>query len=988
MGMKNRDSRGFTLIAALLLTVLLSALAVGLLYTVSSEARMGGNDLEDNLAYYGAEAGIEDLTYQLSNLYSTTQNPTTASITALTNSSNYPTAISGSNISNMQYAESISWPTTNPDGTACPAPPCASWDIVGAGSNQGMVAQMIPYTLNVTATRQAGAGEVATNSAISPTGASVNLTRTVEVALLPAFEFGVFCDGDCDYFAGPNFNFGGRVHTNGNLYVASGAKLTFTDKIAVVGEIVLDRLENGHLTSSGYTGTVYAPNAGGGCPAAPGTGPATNCPLLATGSWQGGIPTSPPSPPNPVGTGSPVSGWNNGFNNYVIDGTSGATKLQLPFVQSPGNVGSIDIIRRPTPGDSPLLAASRLYGMAQIRILLADTIGDLHPERSLTQLDANDVHIYTGTASVPLTAGPSGSMYFGVATAGQGNFLTTGPPTNCSASYATSWTLFGQVTNAATACQGVWLRVEYADTANPPVWHGVTQEWLGYGFGRAYNVPPTAPYLATGSQPCPVYTSASYPPSYPGSANSLGQCYNPISPAILILQQLQQSKTVTPSSNVVGASSATNWIPINFYDAREGEPRDTRQSGATLNACSLSGVMNAVELDVGNLWLWLQHSGVYSTGHGNLVSKSGTGGGGYILYFSDRRGMVAQPVSHRLTTFYNNLSGTSNLEDTVNSSSSIGVPDAVKEGATYYAYSPEDVDGNTYMDNSGEQFLGAGFGLSGAAEQQPYYIVTQTNGIPCTGSAGSAEYNMVTGPRHALRLVDGGMDASGNSYLPHAPAGTTGSGFTVASEEPVYVWGDYNSGSADPFWPSGANPTTPHSASAIIADAVTLLSNPPSGQTAPTTNTGWTDLESFSLPNCAVSGASPDCPSGSGPTTYRPGNTSYYRVAIAAGKSIPFPQPAWGGQDFGTDGGMHNFLRYLENRGANGATVNYVGSIISMYYSQYATGNFKCCSSVYSAPVRNYFFDTQFLNPQNLPPGTPMFQDVVSLSYHQSFTPQ
>jgi hypothetical protein len=85
---------------------------------------------------------------------------------------------------------------------------------------------------------------------------------------------------------------------------------------------------------------------------------------------------------------------------------------------------------------------------------------------------------------------------------------------------------------------------------------------------------------------------------------------------------------------------------------------------------------------------------------------------------------------------------------------------------------------------------------------------------------------------------------------------------------------------------------------------------------------------------------------------------------------------------------MHNFLRYLEDRGNNGAVVNYLGSQISMYYSQYATGTFKCCTVVYAPPLRNYFFDSQFLNPSNLPPGTPMFQDIVSLSYHQSFTPQ
>jgi hypothetical protein len=239
---------------------------------------------------------------------------------------------------------------------------------------------------------------------------------------------------------------------------------------------------------------------------------------------------------------------------------------------------------------------------------------------------------------------------------------------------------------------------------------------------------------------------------------------------------------------------------------------------------------------------------------------------------------------------------------------------------------------------------------------------------------------MVTGPRHVLRLVDSGMNAAGTSYLPHpiAPA-TSGNGFTIASEEPVYVWGDYNTSSADPFWPSGGTPTTPHSAAAIIADAVTLLSNPPSAAAVPVTNpiSGWTDLESFQNPASIVG---------------RPGNTSYYRMAIAAGKNVPFPEPGWasalGWKDFGTDGGMHNFLRYLENRGANGATVNYTGSLISMYYSQYDTGVFKCCNAVYGAPNRNYFFDTQFLNPANLPPGTPMFQDVVSLGFHQNFTPQ
>ncbi len=49
------------------------------------------------------------------------------------------------------------------------------------------------------------------------TGKEVTLRRTTQTVGIPMFQFGVFCDMDCSFFAGPNFNFGGRMHTNGNL---------------------------------------------------------------------------------------------------------------------------------------------------------------------------------------------------------------------------------------------------------------------------------------------------------------------------------------------------------------------------------------------------------------------------------------------------------------------------------------------------------------------------------------------------------------------------------------------------------------------------------------------------------------------------------------------------------------------------------------------------------------------------------------------------
>jgi len=108
-------------------------------------------------------------------------------------------------------------------------------------------------------------------------------------------------------------------------------------------------------------------------------------------------------------------------------------------------------------------------------------------------------------------------------------------------------------------------------------------------------------------------------------------------------------------------------------------------------------------------------------------------------------------------------------------------------------------------------------------------------------------------------------------------------------------------------------------------------------------------------------------------------------VAIAAGKSLNFTNPT-GSPDgyFGTDGGLHNFLRFEESWTGN--TLHYKGSLVSLYFSTYATGTFKCCNIVYNPPVRDYIFDPLFATPAGLPPGTPMFRDVDNLTYRQSYT--
>ncbi|MCZ6752009.1 MAG: hypothetical protein O7E51_09305, partial [Acidobacteria bacterium] len=208
--------------------------------------------------------------------------------------------------------------------------------------------------------------------------------------------------------------------------------------------------------------------------------------------------------------------------------------------------------------------------------------------------------------------------------------------------------------------------------------------------------------------------------------------------------------------------------------------------------------------------------------------------------------------------------------------------------------------------------------------------------------------NRVSGARHGLKLVNGSL---GNVPTRNDNTG----GFTIASENIVYVHGNYNA--------NNVGYGDPHSSAAIIADAVSFLSN------------NWRDVNSF------------DDATYVGVATSRIAVNSWYRVAVSAGKNISWPHPAWAGgaQDWGLDGGTHNFLRYLERW--SGQSFNYRGSLVSLYYSEYAVGIYKCCSTVYTPPTRNYNFDTDFLDPSTLPPGTPRFRDVVNLGFRQIFSP-
>jgi len=1054
------SSQGFTLIASLLLLLLMSGFALGLLMMVNTEQRVGGYDLNNNYAYHAAEGAMEKMTSDLAATFKNIQAPTAAQICSL--SSNYPTWDP-----TVTYPAYNVTPVSTPSTSSMSCPPLTTvWGPIQSGPDAGLYAQIIPVSMNVTAQRI--------------TGETVSMTRTAEVALIPVFQFGVFSDSDLFFGRSPDLGFAGRVHTNGDLYlgVADGSNLVFGDKLSAYGNVIRQQMDNG-VTASGNDdgGTVMIPTQASGCATqmtnVPNANPSSTCVDISTtslGNTLGSVTGGHGSSQN---TTSWMSVSTGALHSYLIDGngpcgsssnctnSTGATNLSLPFVN--GTTSAVQIIRVPPPGELPTttLGQSREANMAQIRILLADNQAQLHlsdwngdssqdyqlvsqlptalqtlnqgaasggtqPQAGLT-VPTGGTHTYyfaesycAGTVAAasiqasrvcqttnggdgkqvvppiygPVSNGPGGAAMTPTAFPAVGSFTTKNNDSTGAFTNGLEWPLING-----------WLLVE-VKWSSDGLWHGVTREWLGLGFARGLQVPtsPGNPYHAPTSNAQGVFGS-----------NSIQDHAN----AILYFQQTADrtgdntlsgpgAGTDEPvTANPYGNGSQYNYYPINLYDSREGENNDVSSTFAQTTGTP-NGIINTVELDVGNLKNWLRCANGVTPCTGTNVDYVTQNG--YVLYFSDRRGM--QFATALQGANYQQQWGEYGYEDTVNYANRGNgfAPDGVLDPVNYNGVSAEDVNGNQLLDRYGVKYVGDAYGptttadTDTAANPSPYAIGHRLN----TFTMGRA--NRVTGARHALKLVDGSL---GN--VPTMPPGnaanncsqssanpTACGGFTVASENPVYIQGNYNSncpasttnGSCTPnnttydtAWSGGAEPS--HSAASIIADAVTMLSN--NWQDVGCTPTGGSCTTALNQTSGSL--LNPINPGGQGVPAQTPNRiavTTYYRVAIAAGKNIAFNNTTQNPEfAYGMDGGVHNFLRFIEDWGGPAAQNTlqglwYKGSIVSLYWSYYATGPFKCCNLVYNPPSRQYTFDSLFSQPQNLPPGTPMFRNVDNLTYRQN----
>lgn len=153
---------------------------------------------------------------------------------------------------------------------------------------------------------------------------------------------------------------------------------------------------------------------------------------------------------------------------------------------------------------------------------------------------------------------------------------------------------------------------------------------------------------------------------------------------------------------------------------------------------------------------------------------------------------------------------------------------------------------------------------------------------------------------------------------------------TVVSENPMYVKGSYN--------------TVSKKAAGLISDAFNILSG------------SWVDAN------------------GAAAITSRVASNTTVQAAVITGNTDTNV-----GQ---YNGGFENYSRLLEDW--SGKTLTYKGSVIILYNSEKAIGDWVYGAPYYTAPTRNWSFDTDFSNPNYSIPGFPSVYNVVKKNWSLS----
>lgn len=956
--------RGAALAVAVIILAVLAVIAMTALAFSSTEARIASSDLQRTQTFYAASTGLEKMTNDFSNLFLRKMNPTDSDLTDIANA--HPTEMRNEGFSFAQTLVLDQAKLTQLQAVqSLPANVYPRVNI-SEGPYAGLYANLIPYKMTSTATMQ--------NSSVQ-----VKLEREFNNYLVPLFQFGIYSNGDLEFHPGPLMTFNGRIHANGNIYAISSTK--FLNRVTAGGEFVRDAMRVGGTNAQGGNTnvsfsvnglTVLSTLGNGSVKAGNDTVGGPNL----VGSVQGGrgyFPDSPTGIANPnwetTSVKPPFLGLPNQFGGQLLTQTTGATKIKLPL-QLEGS-STAELIKRTLPTDSDILKSSRYHNKAQIRILIDDynagsgsanaagipdgkgvqlsdftpsvlgggnalkqvsdggtlngSVGQKNPDGTTTVSS----RVVRGVKSVPETVGGD---YIPPGSGMQGKILIEIVKPDGTTVDVTQTILSMGVT------EGEPNGVVYLQR---PLWAGFVQgsrDRLGNGFDLA-NL--TRNYLS-------IADGEIADPTNNLQANRGYINFTPLT---------ADEDNGTPTREATPTGDYNRIVPINIYNVREGWYR----SQLDKNGIYERGITSVVELNMRNLSRWVD--GVYDANllqGTNAVSANIAGSDGYVVYVSDRRG-------DRVQNEY--------LADGTSFKSSNGLVDN------------EDIYGANGLLDPGEDVIDFGWNADGTSkagtlqkntEELPDVLDGSTP-MCCTPTSASAtdptrltrarDVLMWTNPsryfRRAVRLFDGeklSVTAAAGKLSPTR-------GITVSSENMVYIWGNYNTTGitgipADSSTLNDGGYTGAQIPASIVCDAFFPLSKT------------WYDSFSALYP---AGGRTAD--EGLPDTT----QSTSVRAGIIAGETISAMNGSPGRDVAGNrrNGGIHNFPRFLEMW--NDSPWNQTGSMIPLYRSTQAIAQHDDFGGVtYSPPRRNWSFDSTFLTPSKLPPGTPFFQYTQATGFRQS----
>ncbi|MGE0823620.1 MAG: hypothetical protein AB7G75_18725 [Candidatus Binatia bacterium] len=224
--------------------------------------------------------------------------------------------------------------------------------------------------------------------------------------------------------------------------------------------------------------------------------------------------------------------------------------------------------------------------------------------------------------------------------------------------------------------------------------------------------------------------------------------------------------------------------------------------------------------------------------------------------------------------------------------------------------------------------------------------------------------------RYGVRVFDSAnLNTRNGTFAWPAPADPTG--VTIASDQAIYVEGNYNF--------MGTAATAKKYPAAIMGDTINVLSQgwetPVSwnGSIFPNDRKSAANLGARDVPTTDnfINGAALGCPAAA------PAPCNAFNTATALGINAAFLARVDDTVPGDYNGGLENYPRFHEDWG--GRTLNYRGSYVSLGTPLYSNGHWEVQS--YSPPQRQWDYDAQFNDPRWLPPLTPMVNMVQQRVY-------